>query len=164
MKTRSQTTRPFPKPAKFSLYLGAVVILSFFNWVALQAQDPTGSIENPLAAAVVEEEAEIQLENWMLNVSDEYMVDAEPEINLEPWMLTLSDEYLADAEPQIILEPWMLVFSDDFRADKEPELDIEPWMLSFSDGFLASGESKMTVEEWMTDTFLWDTAFMLAKK
>ena len=144
MKATSKTTRPFPKPARFSLYLGAVLILSFFNWVALQAEGPSMSLENRLAAAIVEEvEAEIQLENWMLTYSDGFLADAEPGINLEPWMLT---------------------FSGVFTADSEPELDLEPWMLSYSDDLITSGESEMAVEKWMTDTFVWNTAFMLAKK
>ena len=68
--TISQTTRSFPKPVKFSLYVGAVAVLCFFNWVALQAQGPSKNIENRLAAVLVEEvEAEIELESWMLTIS-----------------------------------------------------------------------------------------------
>lgn len=144
MKTTSQTTRPFPKPVKFSLYVGSVVVLCFFNWVALQAQSPAKNLENRLAAALVEE--------------------VEAEIEIQDWMLTFSDDYLAAAETEIILEPWMLTFSNDFIVDREPEIEIEPWMLTFSDDYLVKSETDISVEDWMTSTFLWDTAYMLARK
>ena len=87
MKTSSQTTRPFPKPVKFSFYIGAVVVLCFFNWVALQAQDPSKSPANHLVVALVEEvEKDIELEPWMLTYSNNYIADREPEIEIEPWM------------------------------------------------------------------------------
>ncbi len=115
MKTTSQTTRTFPKPVKFSFYVGAVVVLCFFNWVALQAQGPSVRLENRLAAALVEEvEEDIELENWMLTFSDEYLANDETEITLEPWMLTFSNDYITDMEPEIEIEPWMLSFSDDY--------------------------------------------------
>ena len=144
MKTTNQTTRLFPNPAKFSLYIGAVAVLCFLNWVTLQAQFPENSLENRLAAALVEE--------------------VEPEMEIEPWMLNISDDYLATIESEIILEPWMLTFSDDIIADSEPEIDLEPWMLTISEDYLASHEPDVTVEDWMTSTFLWDTAFLLARK
>lgn len=144
MKTISQTTRSFPKPVKFSLYVGAVAVLCFFNWVALQAQGPSKSIENRLAAALVEE--------------------VETEIELESWMLTISNDYLAIVETEIKLEPWMLTFSNDYIADREPEIEIEPWMLTFSDDYLVNGDTDISVEDWMTSSFLWDTAFLLARK
>ena len=144
MKTTNQTTRSFPKPVKFSIYVCAVVVLCFFNWVALQAEDPEKSLENRLAAALVEE--------------------VEAEIEVASWMLTLSDELLTAVETEIILEPWMLTFSNDYIADREPEIEIEPWMLTFSDDYLTESEPDIPVENWMTDTFLWDTAYLLARK
>ena len=144
MKTTSQTARSFPKPVKFSLYVGAVVVLCFFNWVALQAQDPSKSLENCLAVALVEE--------------------VERDIELEGWMLTISDDYLAIVETQIQLEPWMLTLSNDYIADRELEIEIEPWMLTFSDDYLVKSDADIFVEDWMTSTFLWDTAYLLAMK
>ena len=144
MKTTSQTTRSFPKPVKFSLYVGAVVVLCLFNWIALQAQDSSKSLENRLAAALVEE--------------------VEADIELESWMLTISDDYLAIVETEIKLEPWMLIFSDDYIVDREPEIEIEPWMLTFSDDYLVISDADIIVEDWMTSTFLWDTAYLLARK
>ena len=144
MKTTSQTTRPFPKPVKFSVYVGAVAVLCFFNWVALQAQEAFVNPEDRLAAAVVEE--------------------VEEDIELENWMLKLSEDYLAIVETEIALEPWMLTFSNDFIADREPEIEIEPWMLTFSDDYLVNSESEIAVEDWMTSTFFWDTAVLLARK
>jgi hypothetical protein len=143
MKTTNHTIRPFPKPARFSLYVCAVVVVCFLNWVAIQAEDPKNSLEVRLAAALVEE--------------------VEPEIAVENWMLTFSEDLLA-AEEEITLEPWMLTFSDDFIADREPEIEIEPWMLTFSDDYLAAAETPVAVEVWMTDTFLWNTAYLLARK
>ena len=144
MKTTSQITRSFPKPVRFSLYVSAVVVLCFFNWVALQAEDPAKSLENRLAAALVEE--------------------VEDEIEVQDWMLTFSDDVLAAAETEIRLEPWMLTFSDEYIADREPEIEIEPWMLTFSDDHMATSESDLSVEDWMTSTLLWDTAYLLARK
>ena len=123
MKTTSQTTRSFPKPVKFSLYVGAVVVLCFFNWVALQAQGSSISLENRLAVALVEE--------------------VERDIELEGWMLTISEDNLAIVETQIKLEPWMLTFPDDY---------------------LVKSDTDIIVEDWMTSTFLWDTAYLLARK
>lgn len=144
MKTKNQTTRSFPEPVKFLIYVGAVVVLCFFNWVALQAEGPEKSLENHLAVALVEE--------------------VEAEIEVQDWMLTFSEDFLAAAEPEIKLEPWMLTFSNDYIADREPEIEIEPWMLSFSDDYLATSESELSVEGWMTDTFLWGTAYLLTRK
>ena len=144
MKTTSQSTGPFPKPFRFSLYVSAVVVLCFFNWVALQAEGPEKSLENHLAVALVEE--------------------VEAEIEVQDWMLTFSEDFLAAAEPEIKLEPWMLTFSNDYIADREPEIKLEPWMLSFSDDYLATSESELSVEGWMTDTFLWGAAYLLARK
>jgi len=108
MKTTNQITRTFPKPVKFSFYIGAVVVLCFFNWVALQAQGPSVSLEYRLAAALVEEvEEDIELENWMLTISDEYLANDETEITLEPWMLSFSDDYLIKDETDISVEYWM---------------------------------------------------------
>jgi hypothetical protein len=144
MKTTNQTTRSFPKPVMFSLYVGVVVILCFFNWVALQAQGPSISLESRLAAALVEE--------------------VESEIEIENWMLTISDDYFAMVESQIKLEPWMLISSNDYIADREPEIEIEPWLLTFSDDYLGKSESDIFVEDWMISTFLWETAYLLARK
>ena len=144
MRTTSQSKRSFPKPVKFSLYIGAVVVLCFFNWVALQAEDPEKSLENRLAAALVEE--------------------IEAEIEVEDWMLTFSEDFLTAVETEIKLEPWMLTFSDDYIADREPEIEIEPWMLSLPDDLLETSESDLSLEYWMTSTFLWGTAYLLARK
>ncbi len=144
MKTTSQSTRSFPKPVKFFLYLTAVAVFCFFNWVTLQAQGPEKSLENRLTAALVEE--------------------IEAEIEIQDWMLTFSEDVLATEGNEIELESWMLTVSQDFIADREPEMELEPWMLSFSDDHLANGESELCVEGWMTDTFLWGTAYMFARK
>jgi hypothetical protein len=143
MKTTSQTTRSFPKPVKFSLYIGAVAVLCFLNWVALPAQSPAQSLENHLAAAlIVEVEAEIELESWML----------------------FSDDYMATVESEITVEPWMLIFSNDYITDRESKIELEYWMLTYSDNYLVKRESEISVEDWMTSTFLWDTAYLLARK
>ena len=144
MKTTNQSTRPFPKPFKFSLYITAVVVLCFFNWVALQAQGPAKSLENCVTEALVEEvEAQVELESWMLTFTDDFMTANETEIRLEAWMLT---------------------FSNDYIADMEPEIEIEPWMLNFSDEYQVKSETDIAVEDWMTSTFFWDTAFLLVRK
>lgn len=144
MKTTNHSTRSFPKPFRFSLYVSAVVVLCFFNWVALQAQSPAKSLENRVAKALVEE--------------------VEAQIELESWMLTFSDDFITANEIEVRLEPWMLTFSDDYIADREAEIEIEPWMLTFSDEYLVKSETDIAVEDWMTSTFFWDTAFLLVRK
>jgi hypothetical protein len=144
MKTTSQTTRSFPKPVKFSIYVCAVAVLCFFNWVAIQAEGPAKSLENSLVAALVEE--------------------VEAEIEVESWMLTFSNDYIADREPEIEIEPWMLTFADDCLTTMETEIEVESWMLTFADDYMANSETDLSVEDWMTNTFLWDTAYMLARK
>jgi hypothetical protein len=37
-------------------------------------------------------------------------------------------------------------------------------MLTFADDYMANSETDLSVEDWMTNTFLWDTAYMLARK
>ena len=144
MKTTNQTTRSFPEPVRFSIYVCAVVVLCFFNWIVLQAQDPAKSLEKRLAVALVEE--------------------VEAEIEVQDWMLTFSDDCLTAVETEIKLEPWMLAFSDDYMADREPEIEIEPWMLTISDDCLSKRENQLSVEHWMVNTLLWETAYLLARK
>jgi hypothetical protein len=136
MKTTSQTTRPLPKPVRFSLYIGAVAALCFLNWVALPAQGTAKSFDSHLAAAFVEEvETEVELESWMLNVSDDFMTANDIEIELESWMLNVSDEFMTASDTEIEFESWMLTIARD-----------------------------IIVEDWMTNTLLWDTVFLLAWK
>jgi len=144
MKTTNQTTRSFPKPVKFSLYVGTVAVFCFFNWVAVQAQGLSTNLENRMAVALIEE--------------------VEADIELESWMLTIYEDYLAFVETEITLEPWMLTFSNDYIADREPEIQIEPWMLTFSENYLVTCETEISVEDWMTSFFLWDTAILIARK
>lgn len=109
MKTTSQTTRSFPKPVRFSIYVCAVVVLCFFNWIALQAENSTKSLEKRLADALVEEvEAEIEVQDWMLSFSDDCLTAVETEIKLEPWMLTIYDNCLSKRENQLSVEHWMV--------------------------------------------------------
>ena len=64
-----------------------------------------------------EEEAEIQVEAWMVNNScwnNEYITEfqteeSEPEISIEPWMLNFEEfeQALADDDPEIKIEEWM---------------------------------------------------------
>ncbi len=144
MKTLKHTTSSFPAPFKISLYVCAVVVLCFLNWVALHAEGPTKKLENQLDDALVEE--------------------VEAEIEVQEWMLTFSNHLLTSVEPEIELEPWMLTFSNDFIADREPEIEIEPWMLTFSDDYMVVNETELHLEHWMINTFFWETATMLARK
>jgi len=70
---------------------------------------------------MVEEEAEIQVEAWMLsdscwnneNISEFQTEESEPEISIESWMLN-SEEFeqeLTNNDPEIELEEWMYNFA-----------------------------------------------------
>jgi hypothetical protein len=143
MKTTSQTTQSFPETSRFIIYVFAVAVFCFFNWMALQAQPTARNHEIRLAAALFEE--------------------AEQEIAVAPWMLDFSYGLLT-AGDDIEFEPWMLDFSVDLTAEREPEIELEPWMLTFSDDCLVEAEPGLVVEDWMTNRFLWDTACLIARK
>ncbi len=60
------------------------------------------------------------------------------------------------SDTEIELESWMLTFSNDYIVDMEPQIEIEPWMLTFA--------TDIIVEDWMTNTFFWDSIYLLARK
>ena len=62
MKTTSQTTQSFPETSRFIIYVFAVAVFCFFNWMVLQAQGQGKDAEIRLAAALFEEvEPEIEV-------------------------------------------------------------------------------------------------------
>jgi len=68
------------------------------------------------AALVPVAEEEIELEDWMLTISDE--IAAESEIVLEDWMLSFDEIVLAD---------WMLVVPDPAPAIEEWMVNTDSW-------------------------------------
>ena len=119
MKTTSKTKRDFPKPFRFAIYLFAVIVFCFLNWVTTYAGDPetekAQTLESRLAAVLV--------------------LEADPEPELEDWMLSFNDEVLAEFEDEeAVPEAWMLdpayfVIPDYLIVEKEEEPVLEDWML-----------------------------------
>jgi hypothetical protein len=150
MKTTINTTGSLPRPGRVSLYICAVIVLCFLNWIALQAQDPkmeSNATNNLLVITVTEEnEPAIQVQDWMLDFEDGYMaVDEEPEIIVEPWMLTFGHEYMA--------------------SNDESEINFEPWMINFEQRCLVvDEEQEHQVECWMVCTSTWECARLFARK
>ena len=150
MKTAKKTTGNFPRPGRFSLYICAVMVLCFFNWVALNAQT-TKKVNNfysPLAPALAEvDEPAIQLQDWMMGFENGYLaVNEETELKVEPWMLSFSKDYMAGTE--------------------EPDINLEPWMVNFEQRCLVvENEEKFPLEDWMISTCTWECDIIfLAKK
>ena len=143
MRTAKQTTGNFPRPGRFSLYLCAVMVLCFFNWVALSAQ--TVKIVNNLNSELANAQAEVE----------------EPAIQLEDWMMDLHYGYMAvNEETEIRVEPWMLSFCQDYMAGTEDsEISFEPWMVNFEQRCLVvENEEEFAVEGWMVSTCTWACA------
>jgi hypothetical protein len=149
MKTVKQTTPKFPRPGRFFLYIGAAMVLCFFNWVVLHAQSrPEANITSQLVIALAEED--------------------EPPIQLQDWMLDFENGYLAaDEDPEIQVESWMLSFNHDHMAGTdESEIGFEPWMVNFEQRCLVvEDEQELCVELWMVSTNTWECgARYLARK
>ena len=150
MKTTMQTTREFPQPVRFSLYMCAVAVLCFFNWVALHAQSVpyAENTDNPLETVLAEEN--------------------EPDLQLQDWMMDLGNGYLAAAaEPELRVEPWMLSFNNDYMVQTdESEISFQLWMVNFEQRCLVvDAEEEYPVECWMVSTCTWDCGNnLLAKK
>jgi len=146
MKTAKQTTGNFPRPGRFSLYICAVMVLCFFNWVALNAQTvkKVNNINSQFAIALAEvDEPAIQLQDWMLDFENEYLVEnEEPELNVEPWMLSFSHDYMT--------------------GSVDSEISFEPWMVNFEQRCLVVEiEEEFAIESWMVSTCTWECSYRL---
>jgi len=137
MKTTKQTTKRIPDGLRMILYLVAVAALGFLSFTVKaadfdKAPEYTARLE---AAYAPQAEAEIRLEDWMLNFNDEFLAEVEDEsIALEEWMLNFSDGFLAEVEEVVVIEDWMLnpaSFSIPgyLIVEKEEEPVLEDWML-----------------------------------
>ncbi len=143
METANHRAGNFPRPGVFSLYVFAVVVMCFFNWVILNAQ-PTSkanNLDSQLVIALTDEE--------------------EPDIQLRDWMMDFNKEFLAvNEEPELCVEPWMLSFSLDYMTrTEESEIIFEPWMINFEKRCLViEDERDVPVECWMVCTYTWECA------
>jgi len=172
MKTAKQTTGNFPRPGRFSLYICAVMVLCFFNWVAINAQTvkKVNNYNSPLADALAEvDEPAIQLQDWMMDFENGYLaVNEEADLKVEPWMLSFSNDYMAGTEEtELKVEPWMLSFSHDYMTvTEESDINFEPWMINFEQRCLVvENEDEFPVENWMISTCTWEcnTRFLAGK-
>jgi hypothetical protein len=136
MKTAKQTTGNFPRPGRFSLYICAVMVLCFFNWVALNAQTAkkVNNLNSQLAIALAEvDEPAIQVQDWMMHFENGYLaVNEETELKVEPWMLSFSHDFMAGTEEsKISFEPWMVHFEQRcLPVEDEQDFPLEGWMVS----------------------------------
>lgn len=78
MKTISNNNRNFPKPFRFAIYVVAVTIVGFMNWMAISANDPVMEsslkLESRLAEALAPaEDPEYELEDWILTLSEDIL-------------------------------------------------------------------------------------------
>jgi hypothetical protein len=149
MKTAKQTNQHFPRPGRFSLYICAVAIMCFLNWVALVAQSVPS--------------AKYDLSLWDTALAEEY----EPDIQLQDWMMDFENGYAAlSEEPEIEVEPWMLSFNTDYMVETgETEINFEPWMINFEQRCLiVDEESDIPVACWMVSTCTWCAASLIARK
>jgi hypothetical protein len=150
MKTTKRSNQTFPSPIRFSIYLFAVAVLCFVNWTALRADDPvedmTSTLEERLFDALIEEaDSDPELENWMLNFADDYLV--------------------ANKEQDIVLEDWMLNFADDYHsANTEHDIALEDWMIDCDIFCSIDSEKEQILKEWMVNTDEWSRNELLAKK
>ncbi len=168
MKTAKQTTGSLPRPGRFSLYICAVMVLCFFNWVAINAQtaEKVNKFNSPLAVALAEvDEPAIQLQDWMMDLENGYLAaNEETELNVEPWMLSFSNDYMAGTEEtELNVEPWMLSFrNDNMAGTEESDIKFEPWMVNFEQRCLVvENEDEFPVENWMVSTCAWECATSL---
>ena len=119
MKTINNNKSNFPRPYKFAIYLVAVTIVGFVNWVALSASDlesaSSQSMETRLAEALAPvPDPEPELEEWILSfTSDVTSQSADSETNLES-RLAEALEPVEDPEPE--LEDWLLNFAEWFES------------------------------------------------
>jgi hypothetical protein len=119
MKTINKNKSNFPKPYKFTIYLIAVTIAGFMNWVALGANDagmaPTESLETRLADALAPvPDPEPELDDWILSFADDNASkSADSENNLES-RLAEALEPVEDPQPE--LEDWLLNYGEDFES------------------------------------------------
>lgn len=136
MKTAKRTTGNFPRPGRLSLYICGVVVLCFFNWVALNAQITrmADNFNSQMVIALEEEdEPAIQLQDWMMDFENGYLaVNEEPELKVETWMLSFNQDYMAGTdESEISFEPWMVNFEQRcLLVDDEQDFPVEYWMVS----------------------------------
>ena len=150
MKTAKQTNQHFPRPGRFSLYMCAVAILCFLNWIALNAKTvtPAKYDRSLLDMALAEEyEPDIQLQDWMMGFENGYpALSEEPEIEVEPWMLSFNLDYMDETDPT--------------------EISFEPWMVNFEQRCLiVDGERDFSISYWMVSTCTWRcAASLMARK
>jgi hypothetical protein len=136
----------------FTKPLGMVLILITISLICL-AQCLPGQNANVESTGEkfdflrIEEESEIQIEEWMIdesywnkrNTFDFLIEETEPEIQIEKWMVdfSINENIYAENEPEIKVEPWMYetafwTTSKETRLankeNQEEEVIIEHWI------------------------------------
>jgi hypothetical protein len=116
MKTISNNKSTLPKPFRFTIYIIAVTIIGFMNWMASNANDPemetTISLEARLAEALIPiTEKEPELEDWILSLSESITSESDESKSTLETRLAEALEIIDDPEPEI--EDWIMNLSDD---------------------------------------------------
>ena len=106
----------FPKPIGLISIFLMISMICLVQCIFSQTAN-ANTIGEKFDFSKVEEEAEIQVEAWMLNdscwnnenISEFQTEESEPEISIESWMLNFEEfeQELTNNDPEIELEEWM---------------------------------------------------------
>ena len=144
MKAQVIEKNGFPKPLGLVLILVTISLICLVQCLFSQAADAqTTGVKFDFLS--VEEEPEIQIEEWMIDerywnkrYTFNFLIEeTEPEIEIEKWMVDFStgENILVEKEPEIKVEPWMYETAfwttsnnPQLNENQEEEVKIEPWM------------------------------------
>ena len=120
MKTIINSNKRYPKPFKVAMYLVLVSALCFLNYRSVSANDPgynqVRSLEVRLSEALVPApDPEHELEDWILNFSDQLIKEKKDTKNSLETRLTEALKPVADPEPEI--DEWLLTLSEDLMKE-----------------------------------------------
>jgi hypothetical protein len=119
MKTISNNNRNFPKPFRFAIYVVAVTIVGFMNWMAISANDPVM-------------ESSLKLES---RLSEALAPLPDPEPELEEWILKFADDFKKNKQTKNSLETRL---AEALEPAEDPEYELEDWILTLSEDILSA--------------------------
>ena len=116
MKAQIIEKNGFPKPLGIVLIIVAISLICLAQCLFTQVADAQTTGEK-FDFLRIEEEPEIQIEEWMIDNSY--------------WNKRYTFNFLIEeTEPEIAIKKWMVDFSanENILVEKEPEIKVEPWM------------------------------------
>ena len=160
MKAQMIEKNGFPKPIGLLLIFLTISLVCLVQCLFSQIanENTTGKkFDFPR----VEEEAEIQVEEWMVNesywnngyISEFQAEECETEINVEAWMVNIErfEQELVKSDPEVEIEEWM--YDDSY------------WLVSTSTYYTQNEdeEEEVKIEEWMCDEDYWGDVYYIYK-